>query len=835
VATTGADGGNDCAESLNPCATLAHAISEADSGDVIQIAAGTYTEAGLVVNKNLTFLGAGADSTIIQAHGAPDTATQRVFTVNGGLTATFQGLTIRHGKLDHSTDGGGIYNNSATLVLFDVTLTANTAANGGGLYNNGGTVTITNSRLSNNKATNIAGGALANWQGTVVIASSTLSGNNASQYEILFVRMGQGGAIYSYGESSVLEIADSTINANRSYGDGGALMASQTVLSITNSTISGNGASSSGGGIYLSGLTTTASLEHVTISDNQAAIADSGAGGGVRTEGAITVKNSIVIGNRASYGWAKDDCSGPITSQGYNVFGVGTGCPATHADDQTAFHPKLASLADNGGPTQTHGLLAGNPALDLIPPGVNGCGTTYSVDQRGVARPAGANCDAGAFEGSVLPGQRYVALGGSDAANTCANAGAPCATLAHALTQASHSDQINLAAGTYTVAGLTVSKHVSMVGTGAAQTILQAHAAPNTATTRVLTIETGTFVELRNLTVRHGQVPGAFDDGGGIYNRGNLTLRGVAVQGSSAGSEGGGLFNDAHGNLLIEDSLVSGNTAPQGAGLHSAGGQAQIRRSTFSGNISGGGIDQNMGTLLVEDSTISGNTNFGIAVGGGTALIRTSTIHGNSQYGGVSVGLWALVEIINSTISGNSARGGGGGGVVNSSDHLTIINTTITNNTAYEPMSQIADGGGILNWGTVVLRNSIVAGNSGESAPEGADCYGSIFNLGITSQGYNLVGSGTGCPADGTGDQESANPLLDPLADNGGETLTHAVQAASPALDQIPPGVNGCGSAVLTDQRGYGRPANEACEVGAYEAAGPLPVRVYLPLAVRAP
>jgi hypothetical protein len=90
-----------------------------------------------------------------------------------------------------------------------------------------------------------------------------------------------------------------------------------------------------------------------------------------------------------------------MTSGGYNVVQDDSCNPA--ASDVIATDAVLGSLADNGGPTQTMALLSGSPAIDLIPAGTNGCGTTVATDQRGYGRPAAAACDAGAFEFGAQP------------------------------------------------------------------------------------------------------------------------------------------------------------------------------------------------------------------------------------------------------------------------------------------------------------------------------------------------------------------------------------------------------------------------------------------------
>ena len=135
------------------------------------------------------------------------------------------------------------------------------------------------------------------------------------------------------------------------------------------------------------------------------------------------------------------------------------------------------------------------------------------------------------------------------------------------------------------------------------------------------------------------------------------------------------------------------------------------------------------------------------------------------------------LTLINSTVSNNTAASTRGGGIQNTA-RLTVINSTITNNDA------ALGGGGIYRAsGTVILVNSIIAGNTG---PDGPDCGGSP-----TSLGYNLIGNATDCGYVATiGDQvgttdNPVDPLLGPLQNNGGETV-HALLFGSPTIDAIP-------------------------------------------------
>jgi hypothetical protein len=223
-------------------------------------------------------------------------------------------------------------------------------------------------------------------------------------------------------------------------------------------------------------------------------------------------------------------------------------------------------------------------------------------------------------------------------------------------------------------------------------------------------------------------------------------------------------------------------------------GSATISGITITGGNSagdGGGI-LNQGQLVLSNSTVSGNTVTGNAFGGGVS---------NQTPG-------AVANLTNVTISGNRAGAGSGGfDNFNATATANLNNATVTNNTAdFDANGPVnAEGGGVFEFsGTVNLRNTIVAGNRDDSpAAKAPDCDGSP-----TSQGNNLIGDLTNCEyVAAGGDKLNVNPLLGPLADNGGSTFTHALLTGSPAL-------NGAGAgAAPTDQRGVPR----SSDIGAYE------------------
>jgi Zn-dependent metalloprotease len=211
------------------------------------------------------------------------------------------------------------------------------------------------------------------------------------------VASGSGGGIANTGN---LTVTNSLIQDNFASGGGGISNSHNSSLTLSNVTISNN-FSAMGGGIWNNGGTLI--LNNTTITGNSATM---GMGAGIRASYAVTnLRNSIVAGN------VGEDCSSDnsqtvFTSQGYNLIGNNINCPftATTGDkvgtNTDPINPRLTPLQDNGGPTFTHALLAGSPAIDAGNPatpggGGNGC---LATDQRGVSRPVGPRCDIGSYE-----------------------------------------------------------------------------------------------------------------------------------------------------------------------------------------------------------------------------------------------------------------------------------------------------------------------------------------------------------------------------------------------------------------------------------------------------
>ncbi len=294
--------------------------------------------------------------------------------------------------------------------------------------------------------------------------------------------------------------------------------------------------------------------------------------------------------------------------------------------------------------------------------------------------------------------------------------------------------------------------------------------------------------------------------GGGIQNAGALMLTNSTVAASVA-SNGGGIYNQQGGTLALAGTTVSQNVAGRdGGGIANNGGTLQLSLSTVSGNKAsqaGGGIVNFFGTVSISQSTIAANAasgknsegGGGIANGDGTLTVDKSTISGNSTNsgtGGSAIFNILTTSISNSTISGNMSPQTSGS--ILNSDTLTLSYVTIA-----------ANSSGIVNTASVTATGTIFAGST-----QGPNCFGNRFQ---EPSGFNLD-SGTSCRLSQATDLTGTDPLLAPLAGNGGPTQTQALKAGSPAIDHGGTSANGCPP---TDQRGVTRPQGPACDIGAFE------------------
>jgi CSLREA domain-containing protein len=291
----------------------------------------------------------------------------------------------------------------------------------------------------------------------------------------------------------------------------------------------------------------------------------------------------------------------------------------------------------------------------------------------------------------------------------------------------------------------------------------------------------------------------------------NITISDIAIKNgkSETNADGGGIRVAGTTNLIILGSVISNNTARWGGGIdnNTTTGHVSISGGAIAGNSAqtSGGIN-NFGVLEITDTTLSGNTAqwaAGLYSGAGDSVtILRSTISANvatNDGAGITNDDGGVLAIANSTISGNIASGNGGG--INNLGTLHLTQNTLTSNNAVV-------GGGIRTAiGTVTSFGNILSNNSG------GNC--SRVSGSLTSSGYNFSSDGT-CNSyfSAPTDKNNTNSVLGPLQNNGGYTFTHALQPGSPAIDAIPSG----NCTLATDQRGITRPQGSACDSGAFEA-----------------
>ena len=366
------------------------------------------------------------------------------------------------------------------------------------------------------------------------------------------------------------------------------------------------------------------------------------------------------------------------------------------------------------------------------------------------------------------------------------------------------------------VAGLVAAIHTAN-GNGEADTINLASGGTYTLTA-IDNADNGLPIITSAITINgNGAIIGRSSTAGtpdfrvfNIATSGDVILQAVTVTGGRLFSSGGGIFN--RGTLRAVDSVVTGNRGDGGAGIYNAGGLVDIENSTVSDNTDrfyGAGI-WNEGVLTVTNSRIINNVGrlrgTGIYNYASKVTLNNSTVSGNISGAGITNhAVGATLTLINSTVSGNGGTApNDAGGINNSGGIVELVNSTVSDNTANVLFAGINNG-----TGTTVLKNSVLANN----AP--GDCSGTI-----TLVGNNFIENPGACTLVGGGTVNGGfDPLLGPLADNGGPTQTHAPQLGSPLIDAVPlvDLTDIDGNPITTDQRGVARPQGLAGDIGAVE------------------
>ena len=280
-----------------------------------------------------------------------------------------------------AVNGGGGLHSTGNVTINNVTFDGNSAGYGGAISLMGsGSITVNGSRFLGNSATGGNGGGI--WNGsTLSVTETTFTGNSSA--------FGGGGLHTQSGATST--VTQSTFNGNTGVYGGG--INNGGTLTTGNVTLSGNIVTEAGGGLH-NGANATSNIINATFRGNSA-----GGGSGLYSTGAgsvVTLTNTLLADSTSENCVMNVD--GIVVDGGNNLSDDGTcGLAGDNIDPMVN-----TSLADNGGPTFTHALLANSPALGAGNPTVCAAAPVSGVDQRNVSRPdpAGEPCDIGAFESS---------------------------------------------------------------------------------------------------------------------------------------------------------------------------------------------------------------------------------------------------------------------------------------------------------------------------------------------------------------------------------------------------------------------------------------------------
>ncbi|MCK5528944.1 MAG: hypothetical protein KAI74_04620, partial [Kiritimatiellae bacterium] len=354
----------------------------AASGDIISIEDAVHTEQGIVIDKSLTIQGQGADSTVLQAHASRSNATDRIFTISGAsVVVTIKNMTLQHGQVTAAGEDGGAIKfaggSGAELTIEDCVLTKNDASDlGGAIYgsDNNDTVAITVRRCTISDNTAINGGGIYVFRGSAfTMEECTLSGNIASS---------NGGGLFEHSYMGISKIKNCTFSGNEAVTahGGGAFAYGNDFQSVGtcyfyNCSFIGNH-----GGTYAGGLRTAGASGGIDQVELYSCLFAGNTTANSTSYAIFGQSDYFVISNCVWEGTANFSAD----AEGGNQAAIGSG------------NAKVSgTLADNGGATKTHALLAGSICI------TNGSNVAnLTTDQRGSGYDRAINgiADVGAYE-----------------------------------------------------------------------------------------------------------------------------------------------------------------------------------------------------------------------------------------------------------------------------------------------------------------------------------------------------------------------------------------------------------------------------------------------------
>ena len=686
------------------------------------------------------------------------------------VVVEINGIKFTNGCSEYSDDdpfnddpfagyGGAIFNNGATLSLSSCMISDNTASFGGGVFSNNGETTLTDCAVANNTVVAFEyndftidgfGGAICNSGGALSLASCDIYDNEA----------GMGGGVYSDGETT---LANCALTNNTASKYGGAVIISNGSLLLDSCTLTDNTASR-GGGVYSDeGGETT--LVNCTLANNTA-LYDGGAiyQTGYQTDATLSLRDCIIRDNEAEEGGGVYSYYGGIITLANCILTNNTA--SDHGGAIENFYTTL-SLSDC--------LISYNEA------DYGGGIRSYNPDDYETTL---VNCTLTNNTASNYGGGLY-----SSGATTFVNC-----TL-------TNNTASNYGGGLFS-SGTTTFDNCTLTN--------------NTASKHGGGLYSSGATTFDNCTLTNNT---ASNYGGAIYHSGaTLSLRECIVCGNEA-KHGGGLYSS--GATTFANCILTNNTASQYSAIYSTSATLSLRDCLISynkcNNSSYSSIHNEGGALSLDNCVICDNTGAGVgSIHGVTSLVNcTLTNNTSSGFGGaIYVDGYitnakgdATLSLNNCEISGNYAEQGGG--VRLSACDATLVNCTVTNNTAKYSSGSDSYGGGLVfasaSYGNVLnVYNSIIVGNSGKTGY--SDC---SISRGAVANAYNTLSSYSSWTNGGNNITYDATKPLFMNASAGNYTLAENSQAINKGNKQY--------VATSVDLAGNPRISGGTVDLGAYE------------------
>lgn len=762
--------------------SLRATVAAAASGDMIVFDTATngipivLTSGEIAITTSLTITGNDTTNTVVSGNNA-----SRIFNITGagsvainsmkltmGNSTTNGGAILLSGSMvsllataitnsSAGLRGGGIHCTGGTLMLSGSWVRANSATGpgaadgGGGIYGEGGCAISVSmaSTISGNTATvssGSGGGIFNNAGGTLTVSSSTLSGNSAAR---------AGGGIEQNGAGSSMVLTNATLamnNTGPSPGNGGGVhITGPGSAIITGGSVQGNTAATEGGGLWNG--TGSMTVNGTVINGNIAsgALADQGGGGLFNLKGTLTVQNGTTISNNMATGAAGS--GGGIMNDSTATLVVLnsaiTGNSAARAGGGIEMFAKAGQTATG---TLTNVAISGNSTG--ASPGNGGGVHITGPGNMTVTSCTVTNNTAAAEGGGLWNGSGTMTIDDCDIMGNVAHG---------SVNPAMPNSALDLQGGGGIFNNLGTVNIVNSIGA---------------------TVITGNTAD-----------GATFGSGGGILSvGGSFNITGATISMNETVRAGGGIENGAS-MMSITSSVVNSNdcslagalaaaTPGNGGGIHVTGaGSMTVDMCTVDGNAAGnegGGLwGSGTGTLTMTRSTASNN----LAPDGGGLFLQA--------------GPTGVLNMNYSTSSGNTATNGGGAQVEGGTFNIT--GSTIASNTA-------TTGGGANIIATSVNANGALIGDN--VATTGPD-----FNGAFATANYTLLenaSGATGITNGANGNIVGSDAALQPLGNNGGMTMTHALSCGSQAINAGNP------LDASTDQRGLAV-IGPTRDIGAFE------------------